>query len=91
MDAHVISNYFFDQLPISTDLEAKYGNQEQSCIVDLYNQIENITKINDQMREQILIPHFKQFYLKNQEPSESDTKEEKYSFFDIFKWFDDSN
>jgi hypothetical protein len=54
VDAHVISHYFFDQLPISTDLEAKYGTQnqqEQSCIVDLYNQIENITKINDQMRE----------------------------------------
>ena len=91
MDAHVITHCFFDLLPISTDLEAKYGNQGQSCIVDLYNQIENITKINDQMREQILIPHFKQFYLKNQELSESDSKEEKYSFFDIFKWYDDSN
>ena len=59
--------------------------RDLSCVVDLSNQFENLQQLNDKMAYEILTPHFKDQY-------HSDIKEEqKFSFFDIIKWYHDQN
>ena len=70
---------FFQLIPIIGD-DVQALSKDKSCLVDLYNKVKyDKTKINNQMRQKIFIPCFKEF------ESMLPYKGKKYSLFKILK------